>query len=933
MAYVKRLWKRGVRRQSSFETKPRSDSQTQIDLLLEPSSALANDVDGRSRISLVPGSEASSSRHQQDDRMQQEALVGALQTTVLEQSRKLKDLSRSIDRLHGENRRAGHHIEALRSLLGHVTGCDLGGSGPDFQMEEVRETEEKEGRMLALEDETAPVSDDQASGVTNIASRGIAPGAFSTTQGAITEEGPGSSHDIQGVYAYLSSLVASATWTLFPSVEPLGGSLASAASSSSTSYADLPSLAFPASTGAGSRKSVSTSVEDTQALLMGQILEKLHLAEDRYAFQAEEIHAYHKRLEGLEEEAAALRVEKQRYERLLLGLKRELTAYKNKLQARDYKEATMEVEIDRYRHEKQRMTRMLSEVVDSAAASSAPASATNTPGPQELGEYFPLPGASPLGTGRVRMGSLEGEGLPPPRPLPPPHPTTSSVQTLALGLDAGRGGRGGGTGGAPAAPSPSNASGKGGTGPGHPSGHPRMHPSSPSKCAHAAHAFSPQRTPPPGRRHWPPPSDLVARSPPTAASPLPSSSAAAMQALTQARVEMAALQAELDAARAVSEVETVVRAGERGKAGGGRERVGGGGGPGIGGVGGGGRRVEDRWSGEEDVEDREVTTLVIKEQLSSLRELNPAFHVSWGDATTEWKVRGRTYMADGVKVGGRAAEPLCELVHMELFEVESAGLMPRADHVTALFQRKDGVYSRCQLLASQPPPFLIILNFQIPGHPPCSMMCYFALCGARRQGLEKARERVRRRKAREGAVAAAEIIGEEQEEGEEEEEAEEEGMEDLGGGERVQEKREEKKFLRLLAEFLEGDDEEKNRRFKLIPSIIEGPALVRLMVGNKPVLLGNKLTQRYWTGPGYLEIGIDIGSSAMASRTLGFVRDGSKNVVVELAVLVQGEDEKELPEKVLGSLRCSRLDWGLAEGLKGRLEAAVIARTPSGETC
>jgi hypothetical protein len=430
-----------------------------------------------------------------------------------------------------------------------------------------------------------------------------------------------------------------------------------------------------------------------------------------------------------------------------------------------------------------------------------------------------------------------------------------------------------------------------------------------------------------------------------------------MQALTQARVEMAALQAELDAARAVSEVEVrkrvaaehelsvwrkaLAESGPRlssvqgsGARPGGEESVSGeGGGPGIGGVGGGGRRVEDRWSGEEDVEDREVTTLVIKEQLSSLRELNPAFHVSWGDATTEWKVRGRTYMADGVKVGGRAAEPLCELVHMELFEVESAGLMPRADHVTALFQRKDGVYSRCQLLASQPPPFLIILNFQIPGHPPCSMMCYFALCGARRQGLEKARERVRRRKAREGAVAAAEIIGEEQEEGEEEEEAEEEGMEDLGGGERVQEKREEKKFLRLLAEFLEGDDEEKNRRFKLIPSIIEGPALVRLMVGNKPVLLGNKLTQRYWTGPGYLEIGIDIGSSAMASRTLGFVRDGSKNVVVELAVLVQGEDEKELPEKVLGSLRCSRLDWGLAEGLKGRLEAAVIARTPSGETC
>lgn len=434
---------------------------------------------------------------------------------------------------------------------------------------------------------------------------------------------------------------------------------------------------------------------------------------------------------------------------------------------------------------------------------------------------------------------------------------------------------------------------------------------------------------------------------------------------------MAALQAELEAARAVSEVEVrkrvaaehqvallqrrMTEAGLPLSLSSGAEGGGGGGGGGAeGGVCGGGEkgRVEGREGGrEEEGEDEEVTALVIKEQLLSLRDLKPAFHKTWAKATTEWKVRGETYMYDGVKVGGKAAQPLCELVHMELLDVESAGLLPRADHVTSLFQGLDGVYTRCQLLASRPPPFLLILNFQVPGNPPCSMMCYFALSGAGRKGMEKSRRDLRRRRAREIAAtdAAAGGGGWEGGEGgrvegraeaksfgadaEEErrvaaaiaaEEEEEEGVEEEVGmdEERRKTKNQEKKFLKLLAEFLEGSDEEKNARFKLIPSMVEGPRMINFAVGNKPVLLGKKLTQRYWSGPGYLEVGIDIGSSIVASRTLGLVRDYSKNIVVELAVLVQGEEEAELPEKVLGSLRCSRLDWGLAENLKDRLEAA-----------
>ena len=50
-------------------------------------------------------------------------------------------------------------------------------------------------------------------------------------------------------------------------------------------------------------------------------------------------------------------------------------------------------------------------------------------------------------------------------------------------------------------------------------------------------------------------------------------------------------------------------------------------------------------------------------------------------------------------------------------------------------------------------------------------------------------------------------------------------------------------------------------RFKLIPSIVSGPFIVRKAVGNKPALLGRKVTQRYFRGPGYVET--DVGEPSM----------------------------------------------------------------------
>lgn len=57
---------------------------------------------------------------------------------------------------------------------------------------------------------------------------------------------------------------------------------------------------------------------------------------------------------------------------------------------------------------------------------------------------------------------------------------------------------------------------------------------------------------------------------------------------------------------------------------------------------------------------------------------------------------------------------------------------------------------------------------------------------------------------------------------------------------------------------------ERCGRFKLIPSIVEGPFIVKKAVGNKPALLGRKLRQRYFRGPNYVET--DVGESWWSGR-------------------------------------------------------------------
>jgi len=110
-------------------------------------------------------------------------------------------------------------------------------------------------------------------------------------------------------------------------------------------------------------------------------------------------------------------------------------------------------------------------------------------------------------------------------------------------------------------------------------------------------------------------------------------------------------------------------------------------------------------------------------------------------------------------------------------------------------------------------------------------------------------------------------------------------------------------FERMLNEFIEGTDEHRNARFKIIPGIPEGNFIVRSTVGNKPALLGNKLDTKYYRGDNFFEVEVDVGSSVMALGILRVVLGYASSLDLELAFLIESQKEDELPERVLGGVR------------------------------
>ncbi|KAG1697938.1 hypothetical protein DVH05_015422 [Phytophthora capsici] len=114
-------------------------------------------------------------------------------------------------------------------------------------------------------------------------------------------------------------------------------------------------------------------------------------------------------------------------------------------------------------------------------------------------------------------------------------------------------------------------------------------------------------------------------------------------------------------------------------------------------------------------------------------------------------------------------------------------------------------------------------------------------------------------------------------------------------------------FSELLNDFFDGDDQFRNSRFKLIPTVVEGSFIIKQSVGSKPTLLGNKLKCPYHRGENYFEVDIDISSNSVANTVVGMVQGVTKSLVVDMAFLLEAQSDEELPEIILGAVRMQHI--------------------------
>ena len=79
--------------------------------------------------------------------------------------------------------------------------------------------------------------------------------------------------------------------------------------------------------------------------------------------------------------------------------------------------------------------------------------------------------------------------------------------------------------------------------------------------------------------------------------------------------------------------------------------------------------------------------------------------------------------------------------------------------------------------------------------------------------------------------------------------------------------------------------------------------MVKKSVGTTPAILGNKIKQRYFHGKNSFELDVDLGSSSVAGGVLGMVKGYARQLHIDLAFLLEGQSEEELPEELMTSFR------------------------------
>lgn len=111
-------------------------------------------------------------------------------------------------------------------------------------------------------------------------------------------------------------------------------------------------------------------------------------------------------------------------------------------------------------------------------------------------------------------------------------------------------------------------------------------------------------------------------------------------------------------------------------------------------------------------------------------------------------------------------------------------------------------------------------------------------------------------------------------------------------------------FNSLWEEFYNTEDDSfRNQRFKILPDIPNGNWIVKKAVGKKPAIIAKAVNIKWNRGSNYLEAEYDVSTSYLGKKIFNIVKHYAKKITIDLAFIIQGNSEQELPERVLCATR------------------------------
>ncbi|KAI5056188.1 hypothetical protein GOP47_0029709 [Adiantum capillus-veneris] len=118
----------------------------------------------------------------------------------------------------------------------------------------------------------------------------------------------------------------------------------------------------------------------------------------------------------------------------------------------------------------------------------------------------------------------------------------------------------------------------------------------------------------------------------------------------------------------------------------------------------------------------------------------------------------------------------------------------------------------------------------------------------------------------------------------------------------------------LMQKFLDGDNDFRNSRLKLLTRFPEAPWLVQVVLGERwPVcVIGKMVKCSYTREKHYMEVDVDVGSTMVTGTAVNLTFRLTPHVVTDIAFALEGIDPDELPERILGAMRIVKAELSTA---------------------